>query len=164
MLSDIARKESDLNNVSKNAQLYQQAVKVSFPVTYHHSKVLVAKEKIISKINDITDVSFKDYENETEKFRSILDLEDGLVPQTYKRSRLESPANIVKAEVRCTTEFVFKAENVNYITVTICFFVFFKLLCTTVSWFKWFRFDPMLHDYLIFFQGKILFNTNFLCV
>ncbi|KAM6966642.1 periplakin [Tautogolabrus adspersus] len=66
LLSDIARKESDLNNVSKNAQLYQQAV--------------------------------KDYENETEKFRSILDLEDGLVPQTYKRSRLESPALTVKAE------------------------------------------------------------------
>ncbi|KAL6103521.1 ppl [Pungitius sinensis] len=70
LLSDIARKESDLNNVSKNAQLYQQAV--------------------------------KDYENETEKFRSILDLEDGLVPQTYKRNRLESPAQIVKAEVRHT--------------------------------------------------------------
>ncbi|XP_035510071.1 periplakin [Morone saxatilis] len=66
LLSDIARKESDLNNISKNAQLYQQAV--------------------------------KDYENETEKFRSILDLEDGLVPQTYKRSRLESPALTVKAE------------------------------------------------------------------
>uniref|UniRef100_A0A8D0A2K9 Periplakin n=1 Tax=Sander lucioperca TaxID=283035 RepID=A0A8D0A2K9_SANLU len=66
LLSDIARKESDLNNVSKNAQLYQQAV--------------------------------KDYENETEKFRSILDLEDGLVPQTYKRNRLESPALTVKAE------------------------------------------------------------------
>ncbi|KAM4635298.1 periplakin [Polymixia lowei] len=66
LLSDIARKESDLNNVSKNAQLYQQAV--------------------------------KDYENETEKFKSILDLEDGLVPQTYKRSRLESPALRVKAE------------------------------------------------------------------
>ncbi|XP_019959899.1 periplakin [Paralichthys olivaceus] len=66
LLSDIARKESDLNNISKNAQLYQQAV--------------------------------KDYEIETEKFRSILDLEDGLVPQTYKRSRLESPANTVKAE------------------------------------------------------------------
>ncbi|XP_020499892.1 periplakin [Labrus bergylta] len=66
LLSDIARKESDLNNVSKNAQLYQQAV--------------------------------KDYENETEKFRSILDLEDGLVPQTYKRSRLESPALTVKGE------------------------------------------------------------------
>ncbi|KAJ4932725.1 hypothetical protein JOQ06_011140 [Pogonophryne albipinna] len=66
LLSDIARKESELNNVSKNAQLYQQAV--------------------------------KDYENETEKFRSILDLEDGLVPQTYKRNRLESPALIVKAE------------------------------------------------------------------
>ncbi|XP_037648271.1 periplakin [Sebastes umbrosus] len=66
LLSDLARKESDLNNVSKNAQLYQTAV--------------------------------KDYENETEKFRSILDLEDGLVPQTYKRSRMESPALTVKAE------------------------------------------------------------------
>ncbi|XP_046893628.1 periplakin [Hypomesus transpacificus] len=66
LLSDIARKESDLNNVSKNAQLYQQAVKA--------------------------------YENETEKFKAILDLEDGLVPQTYKRSRLESPALTVKAE------------------------------------------------------------------
>ncbi|XP_074553216.1 periplakin [Halichoeres trimaculatus] len=66
LLSDIARKESDLNNVSKNAQLYQQAV--------------------------------KDYENETEKFRAILDIEDGLVPQSYKRSRLESPALTVKAE------------------------------------------------------------------
>ncbi|KAG7505080.1 periplakin [Solea senegalensis] len=66
LLSDIARKESDLNNVSKNAQLYQQAV--------------------------------RDYEIETEKYRSLLDLEDGLVPQTYKRSRLESPANTVKAE------------------------------------------------------------------
>ncbi|CAL9703635.1 unnamed protein product [Knipowitschia caucasica] len=66
LLSDIARKESDLNNVSKNAQLYQQAV--------------------------------KDYENETEKFRALLDIEDGLVPQTYKRSRLESPAHTVKAE------------------------------------------------------------------
>ncbi|XP_062264058.1 periplakin [Platichthys flesus] len=66
LLSDIARKESDLNNISKNAQLYQHAV--------------------------------KDYEVETEKFRSILDLEDGLVPQTYKRSRLESPANRVKSE------------------------------------------------------------------
>ncbi|XP_007568356.1 periplakin isoform X2 [Poecilia formosa] len=66
LLSDISRKESDLNNLSKNAQLYQQAV--------------------------------KDYETETEKFRSILDLEDGLVPQSYKRSRLESPALTVKAE------------------------------------------------------------------
>lgn len=28
LLSDIVRKESDLNNISKNAQLYQQAVKV----------------------------------------------------------------------------------------------------------------------------------------
>lgn len=28
LLSDIAKKESDLNNVSKNAQLYQQAIKV----------------------------------------------------------------------------------------------------------------------------------------
>uniref|UniRef100_A0A3B5LYF5 Uncharacterized protein n=1 Tax=Xiphophorus couchianus TaxID=32473 RepID=A0A3B5LYF5_9TELE len=66
LLSDISRKESDLNNLSKNAQLYQQGV--------------------------------KDYETETEKFRSILDLEDGLVPQSYKRSRLESPALTVKAE------------------------------------------------------------------
>ncbi|XP_021180706.2 periplakin [Fundulus heteroclitus] len=66
LLSDIARKESDLNNVSKNAQLYQQAV--------------------------------KDYETETEKFKSILDVEDGLVPQSYKRSRQESPALVVKAE------------------------------------------------------------------
>uniref|UniRef100_A0AAZ3PEV7 Periplakin n=1 Tax=Oncorhynchus tshawytscha TaxID=74940 RepID=A0AAZ3PEV7_ONCTS len=40
----------------------------------------------------------KDYENDTEKFKSILDLEDGLVPQTYKRSRLESPALRVKEE------------------------------------------------------------------
>ncbi|KAM9346407.1 periplakin [Symphorus nematophorus] len=66
LLSDIAKKESDLNSVSKNAQLYQSAV--------------------------------KEYENETEKFRSFLDLQDGLVPQTYKRSRLESPALTVKAE------------------------------------------------------------------
>ncbi|KAG7282261.1 hypothetical protein CRUP_033788 [Coryphaenoides rupestris] len=66
LLSDIARKESDLNNVSKNAHLYQKAV--------------------------------TDYENETEKFKSILDLEDGLVPQTYKRSRLDSPAKKVKGE------------------------------------------------------------------
>ncbi|XP_076852637.1 periplakin [Brachyhypopomus gauderio] len=66
LLSDIARKESDLNSVSKNAQNYQQAV--------------------------------KDYENEAEKFRSILDLEDGLVPQTYKRSKVESPALRVKGE------------------------------------------------------------------
>nr|XP_046271255.1 periplakin [Scatophagus argus] len=66
LLSDIAKRESDLNNVSKNAQLYQQAV--------------------------------KDYENESEKFRSILDLEDGVPSQTYKRSRLESPALTVKAE------------------------------------------------------------------
>ncbi|KAL7850061.1 hypothetical protein SRHO_G00194100 [Serrasalmus rhombeus] len=66
LLSDIARKESDLNNVSKNAQLYQQAV--------------------------------KDYETDAERFRSILDLEDGLVPQTYKRSKLESPALRVKGE------------------------------------------------------------------
>uniref|UniRef100_A0A4W5LJI3 Uncharacterized protein n=1 Tax=Hucho hucho TaxID=62062 RepID=A0A4W5LJI3_9TELE len=70
LLSDIKKKESELNNVSKNAQLYQQAV--------------------------------KDYENDTEKFKSILDLEDGLVPQTYKRSRLESPALRVKEEVRKT--------------------------------------------------------------
>ncbi|CAN9505348.1 unnamed protein product [Ophioblennius macclurei] len=66
LLSDIAKKESDLNNVSKNAQLYQQAI--------------------------------KDYENETEKFKAILDMEDGLVPQTNKRTRLESPALRVKGE------------------------------------------------------------------
>ncbi|XP_023654268.2 periplakin [Paramormyrops kingsleyae] len=66
LLSDIARKESDLNNISRNAQQYQQSI--------------------------------KDYETETEKFKSILDLEDGLVPQTYKRSRLESPALKVKHE------------------------------------------------------------------
>uniref|UniRef100_A0A8B9HE32 SH3 domain-containing protein n=1 Tax=Astyanax mexicanus TaxID=7994 RepID=A0A8B9HE32_ASTMX len=66
LLSDITRKEADLNNVSKNAQLYQQSV--------------------------------KDYESEAERFKSILDLEDGLVPQTYKRSKLESPALRVKGE------------------------------------------------------------------
>ncbi|XP_073713246.1 periplakin isoform X1 [Misgurnus anguillicaudatus] len=66
LLSDIARKESDLNSVAKNAQLYQQAV--------------------------------KEYENEAERFKSILDLEDGLVPQTYKRTRLESPAVKVNRE------------------------------------------------------------------
>ncbi|XP_061605604.1 periplakin [Phyllopteryx taeniolatus] len=66
LLSDIARKESDMNNLSKNGRFYQQAV--------------------------------KDYETETEKFRSILDLDDGLVPQTYKRSRMESSALAVKAE------------------------------------------------------------------
>ncbi|KAJ8364075.1 hypothetical protein SKAU_G00129060 [Synaphobranchus kaupii] len=65
-LSDIARKEVDLINMSKNAQMYQQAV--------------------------------KDYEAETEKFKSILDFEDGLVPQTYKKSKLESPAIKVKDE------------------------------------------------------------------
>ncbi|XP_064178533.1 periplakin-like isoform X1 [Anguilla rostrata] len=66
LLSDIARKEVDLINMSKNAQMYQQAI--------------------------------KDYEAETEKFKSILDFEDGLVPQTYKKSRLESPAIKVKDE------------------------------------------------------------------
>ncbi|XP_010872169.4 periplakin [Esox lucius] len=40
----------------------------------------------------------KSYENETEKFKALLELEDGLVPQTYKRSRLESPALRVKDE------------------------------------------------------------------
>ncbi|XP_029013751.1 periplakin isoform X2 [Betta splendens] len=67
LLSDITRKQSELNNVSKNAQQYQQAV--------------------------------KDYETETDKFRYMLDLEDGIVPQPYKKAgRLESPAAIVKAE------------------------------------------------------------------
>ncbi|KAJ8391856.1 hypothetical protein AAFF_G00084720 [Aldrovandia affinis] len=67
LLSDIARKEVDLNNASKSAQMYEQAV--------------------------------KDYETETDKFKSILDFEDGLVPQTYKKSRIESPAIKVKNEV-----------------------------------------------------------------
>lgn len=66
LLSDITRKESDLKNVSKNAQLYQQAV--------------------------------RDYENETDKFRYMLELEDGIPSQAYKRSRLDSPALTVKAE------------------------------------------------------------------
>ncbi|KAJ8284129.1 hypothetical protein COCON_G00029790 [Conger conger] len=66
LLSDVARKEVDLINLSKNAQMYQQAI--------------------------------KDYEAETEKFKSILDFEDGLVAQTYKKSRLESPAIKVKDE------------------------------------------------------------------
>ncbi|XP_047656821.1 periplakin-like [Tachysurus fulvidraco] len=66
LLSDISRKESDLNTVSENAQLYQQAV--------------------------------RDYENEAERFRFVLNLKDGLVTQTYKRSRLESPALRVKRE------------------------------------------------------------------
>ncbi|KAM9780458.1 periplakin [Neosynchiropus ocellatus] len=66
LLSDITKKESDLNSVSKNAHLYQQAI--------------------------------RDYENETEKFRTVLDMEDGIVPQTFKRSRLESPGQVVKAE------------------------------------------------------------------
>lgn len=47
----------------------------------------------------------QDYENETERFKAILDLEDGLVPQTYKKSRLESPALRVKAEVRHNYQF-----------------------------------------------------------
>ncbi|KAJ8253693.1 hypothetical protein COCON_G00203050 [Conger conger] len=66
LLSELARKESDLKSVSRNSQLYQKAV--------------------------------KDYETDTETFKSILDLEDGLVPHTYKRSRQESPAMKVKNE------------------------------------------------------------------
>ncbi|KAJ8250952.1 hypothetical protein GJAV_G00215220 [Gymnothorax javanicus] len=66
LLSDIARKEPELKSVSRNSQLYQQAV--------------------------------KEYETETETFKSMLELEDGLAPQSYKRSRLESPAAKVKAE------------------------------------------------------------------
>ncbi|XP_052408795.1 periplakin [Carassius gibelio] len=81
LLSDIARKESDLNNVSRNAQLYQQAV--------------------------------KDYEYEAERFKSILDLEDGLVPQTYKRSRLESPALKVKREESAIESKFTEANAVN---------------------------------------------------
>lgn len=37
LLSDIAKKESDLNNVSKHGQLYQQAIKVS--ILYHHDNL-----------------------------------------------------------------------------------------------------------------------------
>lgn len=44
--------------------------------------------------------SVQDYENEAERYRFVLDLEDGLVSQTYKRSRLESPALKVKGEVK----------------------------------------------------------------
>lgn len=43
LLSDIARKESDLNNVSKNAQMYQQAVKVRHSTLFvplHHYSYL----------------------------------------------------------------------------------------------------------------------------
>lgn len=39
LLSDISRKQSELNNVSKNAQLYQQAVKVRYSKLFlplHH--------------------------------------------------------------------------------------------------------------------------------
>uniref|UniRef100_A0A671MDL0 Periplakin-like n=1 Tax=Sinocyclocheilus anshuiensis TaxID=1608454 RepID=A0A671MDL0_9TELE len=81
LLSDITRKESDLNNVTRNAQLYQHAV--------------------------------KDYENEAERFKSILDLEDGLVPQTYKRSRLESPALKVKREESAIESKFTEANAVN---------------------------------------------------
>ncbi|XP_068193012.1 periplakin [Antennarius striatus] len=66
LLADITKKESDLKNVSKNAQLYQQAV--------------------------------KDYENETERYRFVLEQEDGIPSQTYKRTRLESPAQSIRAE------------------------------------------------------------------
>lgn len=39
LLSDITRKESDLNNVSRNAQLYQQAVKVLKPQCIAHTEL-----------------------------------------------------------------------------------------------------------------------------
>lgn len=42
---------------------------------------------------------FQEYENEAERFKAVLDLDDGLVPQTYKRTRLESPAMKVNREV-----------------------------------------------------------------
>ncbi|MFT7812069.1 periplakin-like isoform X2 [Arapaima gigas] len=64
LLSDIARKESDLRDVLKNAQLYQQAV--------------------------------KDYESETEQFKSIRDFDEGQVLQS--RRAHECPAFKVKNE------------------------------------------------------------------
>lgn len=66
LLSDITKKESDLKSVSKNAEMYQQAI--------------------------------KDYEKETERFRAILDLDDGSPTQTYKRRLYESPSSTVRAE------------------------------------------------------------------
>ncbi|XP_041133217.1 periplakin-like [Polyodon spathula] len=66
LLTDISRKESELENVSRNSLLYQEAV--------------------------------KNYELEAEKFKSILDLEDGVTTQTYKKHKLESPAVKVKNE------------------------------------------------------------------
>uniref|UniRef100_A0A8C9W354 Periplakin n=1 Tax=Scleropages formosus TaxID=113540 RepID=A0A8C9W354_SCLFO len=65
LLSDVARKESDLHDVLKNAQVYQEAV--------------------------------KDYESETEQFKSILDLDEGQVLRT--RRPFESPGLKVKNEV-----------------------------------------------------------------
>lgn len=50
---------------------------------------------------------FQDYENEAERFKAVLDLEDGLVPQTYKRTRLESPAMKVNREVIVVHKLVF---------------------------------------------------------
>uniref|UniRef100_A0A672Q8L0 Periplakin-like n=1 Tax=Sinocyclocheilus grahami TaxID=75366 RepID=A0A672Q8L0_SINGR len=55
----------------------------------------------------------RDYENEAERFKSILDLEDGLVPQTYKRSRLESPALKVKREESAIESKFTEANAVN---------------------------------------------------
>lgn len=40
----------------------------------------------------------KDYEIETEKMRSVLDLENGLEPHTYKKHKPQSPANKIKEE------------------------------------------------------------------
>lgn len=44
-------------------------------------------------------VFLKDYENETERLRAILDLEDGSPTQSYKRRLYESPSLAIKAEV-----------------------------------------------------------------
>ncbi|MBN3291834.1 PEPL protein, partial [Polypterus senegalus] len=66
LLTDISRKEVEMENVTKSAQQYQEAV--------------------------------KNYETEAEKFRSVLDLEDGVAPQSYKKHKLESPAVKVKNE------------------------------------------------------------------
>uniref|UniRef100_A0A7N6A0A6 Periplakin n=1 Tax=Anabas testudineus TaxID=64144 RepID=A0A7N6A0A6_ANATE len=55
LLSDIARKESDLNNVSKNAQMYQQAVKV------RHSTLFEAA--IESKFTEVNAVNKQRLQN-----------------------------------------------------------------------------------------------------
>lgn len=98
LLSDITRKESDLNNVSRNAQLYQQAVKV-WKITIYYLQSIILQSCLCKAMWIPLCGGFQDYESEVERFKSILDLEDGLVSQSYKRSRLESPAMKVNREV-----------------------------------------------------------------